>query len=97
MAAEEGDVDEGMEELEDMMEKERGGSSGVAGFAVGVMIGALLGAGAALLYAPDRGEKTRRQLKRRIKQLRDEAENGLDRAGARAARMRRELSRRRDE
>lgn len=89
MAADEGDVDDGT------VEKDRGGTSGIAGFAVGVVLGALLGAGFALLYAPDRGEKTRRQLKRRIKHLRDEAEDGLDRAGARAVRVRRELSRRR--
>lgn len=69
-----------------------GGSSGLAGFAMGVVFGALLGAGFALLYAPDRGDRTRRELKRRIHRLREEAEEGLDRAGGRA---RRELVRRR--
>lgn len=38
---------------------------------------------------------TRKQLKRGLKRLRDETEDGLDRAGAHAARVRRELSRRR--
>jgi gas vesicle protein len=89
MAAHQEDTDEGT------TEKDRGGTGGIAGFAVGVVLGALLGAGLALLYAPDRGEKTRRQLKRRLQRLRDEAEDGLGRAGARAARVRRELSRRR--
>jgi gas vesicle protein len=69
-----------------------GGSSGLAGFALGVVFGAVLGAGFALLYAPDRGEKTRRELKRRLNRLREDAEDGLDRAGQKA---RKELSRRR--
>ena len=90
MVGDEGDGEEATPE------KERGGASGIAGFAVGMVLGALLGAGFALLYAPERGEKTRRQLKRRIRRLREEAEDGLDRVGAGAARARRELSRRRD-
>ena len=69
-----------------------GGGGGLAGFAMGVVFGALLGAGFALLYAPDRGDRTRRELKRRINRLREDAEEGLDRAGERA---RRELGRRR--
>jgi gas vesicle protein len=59
---------------------------------MGVVFGAILGAGLALLYAPDRGDRTRRELKRRIHRLREDAEEGLDRAGGRA---RRELVRRR--
>jgi hypothetical protein len=71
----------------------RGGrGGGAAGFALGVVFGALLGAGIALLYAPDRGDKTRRQLKRRLQRLREDAEEGLDRAGERT---RKELIRRR--
>ena len=52
----------------------------------------LLGAGLALLFAPERGETTRRQLRRRLARLREEAETGLERAGKRT---RRELQRRR--
>jgi gas vesicle protein len=72
--------------------KGEAGGGGLAGFAMGVVFGALLGAGFALLYAPDRGDRTRRELKRRINRLREDAEEGLDRAGERA---RRELVRRR--
>jgi gas vesicle protein len=59
---------------------------------MGVVFGALLGAGFALLYAPDRGDKTRRELKRRLTRLREDAEDGIERVGDRA---RRELVRRR--
>ena len=69
-----------------------GGGGGLAGFAMGVVFGALLGAGFALLYAPDRGDKTRRELKRRLTRLREDAEDGIERVGDRA---RRELVRRR--
>ena len=98
MAGPEQDIDE---EDEQDLEKESddtaggGGGSGVAGFAVGILLGVLLGAGVALLYAPDSGDRTRRHLKRGIRRLRDEAEDGLDRAGAHAARVRKELTRRR--
>jgi gas vesicle protein len=57
---------------------ERGGS----GFVVGILIGAVLGAGLALLLAPDRGEKTRGRLRKRMRSLRDDAREGIDRAGS---------------
>ena len=70
----------------------QGGGGGIAGFAMGVVFGALLGAGLALLYAPDHGGKTRRDLKRRLNRLRENAEDGLGRMSDRA---RTELVRRR--
>jgi gas vesicle protein len=54
---------------------------GTAGFVAGVLFGAFLGAGFALLLAPERGEKIRGRLKRRMRSLRDEARSGIDRAG----------------
>jgi gas vesicle protein len=42
-------------------------------FAAGLVVGALLGAGLALLLAPDRGSRTRRSLSRRLRRLREEA------------------------
>jgi hypothetical protein len=59
---------------------------GLGGFAVGVVFGAFLGAGIALLFAPERGEKTRRRLGRRLRSLRDEAGDQLERAGKRTGR-----------
>jgi gas vesicle protein len=55
---------------------------GTAGFIAGVLFGAFLGAGFALLLAPDRGEKTRGKLRRRMRSLRDDAREGIDRAGS---------------
>lgn len=43
-----------------------------------LFVGAAIGAGLALLFAPADGEETRRQLGRRARQLRDMAEEGLD-------------------
>lgn len=57
---------------------------GIGGFAAGVVFGALLGAGIALMLAPDRGDKTRRRLRRRLEQLREEAADGLERRRRRA-------------
>jgi len=57
---------------------ERGG----AGFVAGILVGAVLGAGLALLLAPDRGEKTRGRLRRRMHSLREDAREGIDKAGS---------------
>jgi gas vesicle protein len=64
---------------------------GTAGFIAGVLFGAFLGAGFALLFAPERGDKTRGRLRRRMRSLRDDAREGLDRAGSAT---RKELKRR---
>jgi gas vesicle protein len=56
-----------------------GGGSGVKWFLAGV----LLGGGLALLYAPQSGEATRRMLRRRARDLRDLAEDGVDELGDR--------------
>jgi gas vesicle protein len=55
---------------------------GTAGFVAGVLFGAFLGAGFALLLAPERGEKIRGRLKRRMRSLREDARSGIDRAGS---------------
>lgn len=48
------------------------------GFAVGLVLGALIGAGMALLFAPQSGEDTRRLLRRRAKRLARDAREGYD-------------------
>ena len=46
-----------------------GGNGGIRTFAAGILIGALVGAGIALLVAPSSGEETRRMLSRRARRL----------------------------
>ena len=60
-------------------------------FTAGILLGVIIGASIALLFAPDRGEKTRGRLRRRVRSLSDDAREGLDRAGSRT---RKELLRR---
>jgi gas vesicle protein len=66
-------------------------SRGHGGFVAGLLLGVFLGAGFALLFAPDEGEKTRGRLRKRMRSLGDDAREGIDRAGART---RKELLRR---
>jgi len=66
------------EEDEIVYVKENGGSA-VKWF----LAGAVLGGGLALLFAPHSGEATRRLLKRKARDLRDLAEDGLDELGDR--------------
>ena len=53
------------------------------GFVSGMLFGILLGAGVALLFAPDEGEKTRGRLRKQMSSLKDDAREGIDRAGSR--------------
>jgi gas vesicle protein len=62
-----------------------------AGFLAGMVFGVFLGAGFALFFAPDRGDKTRDRVRRRIRSLREDALEGLDHA---STRTRKELRRR---
>jgi gas vesicle protein len=66
-------------------------SNGRAGFLVGIVFGAFLGAGLALLFAPERGGKTRKRIRNRMRELQSDAVDSLDRAGSRTSK---ELSRR---
>jgi gas vesicle protein len=67
-------------------------SRSTAGFVAGVLFGAFLGAAIALLFAPERGEKTRGRFARRLKTLKEDARDGIDRA---SQRTRKEIRRRR--
>lgn len=78
--------------MDEMAEPEGGDGRGLGGFAAGMVFGALLGAGLALMFAPERGDKTRRRLRRRLERLRENTAEGLERTGALT---RRELLRRR--
>jgi gas vesicle protein len=67
-------------------------AGGAGSFAAGIIIGAVLGAGIALLFAPERGDRTRRRLGRGLRRLREEGRERLEDASREA---RRELARRR--
>ena len=70
------------------------GGKGLGRFAAGVVFGALLGAGIALMFAPERGDKARHRLRRRLERLREDTADGLGRA---SRVTRREVLRRRGE
>jgi hypothetical protein len=59
---------------------------GIAGFVTGMLIGALVGAGVALLFAPARGDRLRRRLGRGARHLGDRARHGIEHAARRARR-----------
>jgi hypothetical protein len=102
MARDEDEVDELDLDEDELAEDEaletgprRGGSA--MGFLAGLVVGALVGAGAALLAAPERGEVTRSRLRRRMRrvrddtvdrvgEIRDDAERGIRRARRRVRR-----------
>jgi hypothetical protein len=90
-------VDEAAEAVEEHEGAGAGGLSAVVGFAAGLVCGALIGAGVALLVAPERGIRLRRRLARGLREagddLRDEFGGWRDSARRRLARRRRRLRR----
>lgn len=87
------DLDQNEEPVPDeLQEAATAGGSGPLAFVGGLVIGALLGAGIALLVAPARGEVMRRRIKRRLRAARRRAGAGLDDL---QGDVRRELRRRR--
>ncbi len=100
---EEIELDEDDLEGDDLEEVVRHRAPGIGLFAVGLLVGTFLGAGIAFLIAPARGEITRRRVRRRFRDLQDDArshlgdlredaQRGLDRQGRR---IRRRMRRRR--
>jgi hypothetical protein len=65
--------DEDLDEFEDYPT-----TLGVRGFLAGVLVGAVVGAGAALLLAPDRGAVVRKRIGRTWRDLQDDARDQLD-------------------
>lgn len=67
------------------------------GFLSGLLLGAVIGAGVALLFAPESGEATRRKLSKRLQALRAKAGDGAEQLGEelgrQGRRVRRSLSR----
>jgi hypothetical protein len=86
------------EELDEVEIYETESASGIVGFLGGLVLGALIGAGVALLVAPERGDVTRRRLRTRLRDAGDEAKEQLedwrDDAERELRRHRRKLQRR---
>lgn len=76
------------------MEMDEEGSTGA--FVAGVVLGALLGAGVALMLAPESGPRTRRRLGRGVRAFGDRAVEELDDVTrAQRRRLRRDVGKRR--
>ncbi len=91
------DEDVAEDEIEELIAENRGGGIGL--FTAGLLLGAVIGAGAAYLTAPARGQISRRGAKRRFRDLRDEARGHIhdwrDEARRSLAKQRRRIRRRR--
>jgi len=79
---------------EDLVEEPVKGEHGKRNFFVGIAVGALLGAGVALLFAPDRGANTRKRLGRRLGQLRDRSGSSVSELKDRLSRELRRMRKR---
>jgi hypothetical protein len=69
------------DDLEDEDLEELGiyeGLIGLRGFAAGLVVGALVGAGVAMLIAPERGEILRKRIGRGIREIHEDARDQLD-------------------
>lgn len=69
--------EEELEDEQEFLEEEAQHWVGV-GFAAGILLGAALGAGVAVLFAPDKGSRTRRRLGQRMRDLRENAEERVE-------------------
>lgn len=74
-------VDDDLEqEAEDELAEfvEEAHASGTVGFLAGIVLGAFVGAGVALLLAPERGDVTRRRIRSKLRDVTDDARDQID-------------------
>ena len=71
-------LEDELDEDDDLEVVARRRAPGIGLFAAGIVLGALLGAGIAVLAAPARGEVTRRRVRRRFHNLQDDARDRFD-------------------
>ena len=64
------------DELEEIVEAE--GAISIVGFLSGLVLGALAGAGIALLLAPERGDVTRRRIRKKFRDVSTDAREQFD-------------------
>jgi len=53
-------------------------NTGIIGFLVGLLSGLVVGSALGLLFAPHRGDVTRRKIRRRAEDLRDQVEEAAE-------------------
>jgi hypothetical protein len=68
--------DDEEEEFAEIVEEAR--ASGAVGFLTGLVVGAFVGVGMALLLAPERGDVTRRRIRTKIRDVTDDARDQFD-------------------
>ena len=78
-----------MQEVEMSDDDYEGGSAG--SFLAGAVIGALAGLAIGMLYAPQSGERTRRKLRKRLDEFKEDASDRADELSRRARRKLAEL------
>jgi gas vesicle protein len=79
---------------EDLAEEPLAAGHGKRNFFMGLALGAVLGAGVALLFAPDRGVNTRKRLGRRLRHLRDQSGDTVSELKGRLGRELRRMKKR---
>jgi gas vesicle protein len=72
--------DDELDEGDEVVETTESGTgrSGTLSFMAGLVLGALVGAGVALLMAPERGSVTRRRLKKFVSRVRNDAKEQIE-------------------
>jgi len=92
------DDEDELEDDDELEEYEESAGTGAGAFLTGVVLGALIGAGVALMLAPERGEVVRRRLGGRLRAFgedaRDQLEDWRDEAGRELRTRRRRLKKR---
>ena len=77
--------------MDDPGEEPEEKASGTVGFVGGLILGALIGAGIALLVAPEKGAVTRQRLQKKLRRI---TEDAMDQSEDWSRRAKRELRRR---
>jgi len=84
------------DDLEEIVEAE--GATSIVGFLSGLVLGALAGAGIALLLAPERGDVTRRRIRKKFRDVstdaREQFDDWKDDAGRELRRRQRQIRKR---
>lgn len=79
------------------MSRDYGSNSGAVGFLAGAVLGGVIGAGVALLLAPQSGKETRAMLKRKAREVGEDVKEFRDDIGPRVKDFKKNLGPRLDD